>query len=250
MTINISIIGYGKMGHEIEAIAKQRGLNIISKVDPMAEDATHKEINEESMKDVEVAIDFTHPSVCMENMKKLTDLKKNVVLGTTGWYDEMDKMKSMVESSGIGLIWSGNFSIGVNMFFKMIKNAAKIVNNVKEYDVAIHNVHHNQKADSPSGTALMMGNIVLEEIDRKEKLLTEEIHRKIEPEELNISSMSVGSIPGTHNLIFDSPVDTIELKHTARSRAGFALGAVMAAEWVKGKTGFFEIDDFMKDLIK
>lgn len=247
--MNIAIVGYGKMGHEIEKLAKEKGITIKSIIDPKIGEATHKEINEESLKDVDVAIDFTHPDSAVENIKKVSALGRNMVVGTTGWYDRMDDVKKIIEKANTGLIWSGNFSVGVNIFFKIIENAAEVMNKFNDYDVFVHEFHHNQKADSPSGTAVMIGKILTENIERKNKVVTEELKRKINPEELHVSSTRSGSIPGTHIVGFDSKADTIELKHTARGRQGFALGAVMAAEWVKDKKGFFDINDFMSNII-
>jgi len=247
--MNIAIIGYGKMGHEIEKIARDKGMTIKAIIDPMDEDATHKEINEESLQDVDVCIDFTHPDAVVNNIKKIVEFKKNIVVGTTGWYDNLDEIKKLVEDVNVGLIWSGNFSIGVNIFFSMVKNAAKIMNKFEDYDVFAHEIHHNQKADSPSGTAVMLGNILVDNLDRKDKMVTEELKRKIEPNELHVSSTRAGKIPGTHIVGFDSAADTIELKHIARNRSGFAIGTVLAAEWINGKKGFYNIDDLMKDVI-
>ncbi|MEK6950049.1 MAG: dihydrodipicolinate reductase C-terminal domain-containing protein, partial [Nanoarchaeota archaeon] len=153
------------------------------------------------------------------------------------------------KNAKIGMIWSGNFSIGVNIYFKIIENAAKIMNKFTDYDMFVHEFHHNQKADSPSGTAVMIGKILTDNVDRKKKIVTEELKRRITPNELHISSTRSGSIPGTHIVGFDSPADTIELKHTARGREGFALGAIMAAQWIKDKKGFYNIDDLMDDII-
>jgi len=247
--MNIAIIGYGKMGHEIEKIAKEKGLSIKAIIDPKAEGATHKEINEESLNDIDVAVDFTHPDSAVENIKKYCQFKTNAVIGTTGWYEKMEEAKSAVEEAGIGLIWSGNFSVGVNIFFRITENAAKIINKFDDYDAFVHEFHHSQKADSPSGTAVMIGKILTGNIERKNKVVTEELKRKIGPDELHISSTRGGSVPGTHVVGFDSKADTIELKHTARGREGFAIGAVMAVEWVKGKKGFFDINDLMKNII-
>lgn len=247
--MNIAIIGYGKMGHEIEKVAKAKGIAVTT-IDPNNDSANYKEINEESMKDVDVCVDFTHPDSVIGNIEKISKFKKNIVVGTTGWYDKMDGIKKIIENAGIGLIWSGNFSIGVNIYFKIIENAAKIVNKIEDYDVFVHEFHHNKKADSPSGTAVMIGNMLVSNIERKNKVVTEELKRKISPEELHISSTRGGSIPGTHIVGFDSPADTIELRHTARSREGFALGAVIAAQWIQGKKGFYDINDMMKGIVQ
>jgi 4-hydroxy-tetrahydrodipicolinate reductase len=247
--MKIAIIGYGAMGHLIEDVAKERGIEVVSIIDPQAEGATHKEVSEESVKEADVCIDFTIPQVAVENIKKISASGKNIVMATTGWYDQMDDVKKIVEESDNGFIWSGNFSIGVNMFFRMVKAAAKVANKVEEYDIASYELHHNRKADSPSGTANMIGNILVDNIDRKSKLVFDKLDRKIEADELHISSVRGGDIPGTHTILFDSTADTIELKHTARTRKGFALGAVMAAEFINEKKGWFEIDDLMDNVI-
>lgn len=246
--MNIAIVGYGKMGHEIEKVAKDKGI-IVTTIDPNDDKANFKEINEESMKDVDVCVDFTHPDSVIGNIEKIFKFKKNMVVGTTGWYDKMDDVKKIVEDAGIGLIWSGNFSVGVNIYFKIIENGAKIMNKINDYDAFVHEFHHNKKADSPSGTAVMIGKILTENIERKKKVVTQELKRKIEPDELHVSSTRGGSIPGTHIVGFDSSADTIELKHTARGRQGFALGAVMAAQWIQNKKGFYDINDMMKNII-
>jgi len=247
--MKIAIIGYGKMGHEIETIAKAKGIAVTT-IDPSKDNADFKKINEESIKDVDVCVDFTHQDSVVSNIKKISEFKKNIVVGTTGWYDKIDEVKGIIENSNTALIWSGNFSVGVNIFFKIIEDAAKIINNVDDYDVFVHEFHHNKKADSPSGTAVMIGEILTNNIERKNKIVTQELKRKIEPDELHISSTRGGSIPGTHIVGFDSPADTIELKHTARNRTGFALGAVMAAQWIQGKKGFYDINHMMKSIIK
>jgi 4-hydroxy-tetrahydrodipicolinate reductase len=247
--MKIAIIGYGKMGHEIEDVAKAKDINVIT-IDPNNSDAKFNEINEESMRDVDVCVDFTHPDSVIDNIEKISKFKKNIVVGTTGWYDKMGKVKKIIENAGTGLMWSGNFSLGVNIYFKIIENAAKIMDKFDDYDAFVHEFHHNQKADSPSGTAVMLGKILTDNIGRKNKVVTEELKRKIEPDELHVSSTRYGTIPGTHIVGFDSSADTIELKHTARSRQGFALGTILAAQWIKDKKGFYDINDLMKSIVQ
>jgi len=246
--MNIAIIGYGKMGHEIERAAKSRGINVRA-IDPSEPSASYKQINEESMNGVDVCVDFTHPDSVIDNVEKISKFRKNIVVGTTGWYNNMDEVKKIVKNAKIGLIWSGNFSIGVNIYFRVIESAARVINKFSDYDLFVHEFHHNKKADSPSGTAVMIGKILVDNIERKKKIVTEELKRKIDPDELHISSTRCGTIPGTHTVGFDSSADTIELTHTARSREGFALGAVTAAQWIQGKKGFYDINDMMKSII-
>ncbi len=236
------------MGHEIEKVAKAKGITLRT-IDLNDNCADYKEINEKSMEDIDVCVDFTHPDSVMGNIENISKFKKNIVVGTTGWYDNIGKVKEIAKNEGIGIVWSGNFSIGVNLYFKIIENAAKVMGKFDDYDIFVHEFHHNKKADSPSGTAVMIGKLLLDNIERKKKIVTEELKRKIEPDELHISSTRGGSIPGTHIVGFDSPADTIELKHTARSREGFALGAVLAAQWIQNKKGFFGIEDMMKEII-
>lgn len=247
--MKIAIVGYGKMGKMIEEAAKTRGIEVASTIDPINKEAKYSELNEESLKDADVCIDFTHPSVIMKNLEKYCRLKKNVVIGTTGWYDNIEEVKVMVEKAGIGCIWSGNFSIGVNMYFKIIESAAKVVNLLDEYDILGIEYHHNTKADSPSGTMKMISGILLENIERKKSAVYEMLDRKIKPDEIHLASVRGGKIPGIHEIVFDSGADTITLTHSAKTREGFAKGAVMAAEFVNKKTGFFNINNMMDEII-
>jgi 4-hydroxy-tetrahydrodipicolinate reductase len=249
-TMNIAIIGYGKMGQIVKEAAIKKGHMIKSIIDPISKEATHKEVSKEALNAVDVCIEFSIPEVAVEDIKKVAGLKKNHVLATTGWYDRINEVKKIVKDAGTGFIYGPNFSIGVNMFFKIIENAAKIVNKVDNYDIFGYELHHNRKKDSPSGTAKSIEKILIKNIDRKNKIVESKLDRKIEPNEIHFASVRGGDIPGTHVVGFDSAADAIELKHTARSREGFALGSIMAAEWIKGKKGFFEIEDMMKDIIK
>lgn len=233
--MNIAIIGYGKMGKEIEKIAIARRINIASIIDPNDKNANFREINEKSMKDVDVCIDFTRPDAVIGNLQRISKFRKNIVIGTTGWNDKLDEAKKIVKQNNFGLIYASNFSIGVNVFFRIIENAARMMNFVKDYDVFGYELHHSKKLDSPSGTAKTIEKILVDNIKRIDKV--------------NFASVRSGSIPGTHVVGFDSSADTIEIKHTARNREGFALGAVMAAEWIQDKKGFFDINDMMNEII-
>lgn len=247
--MNIAIIGYGKMGHEIEKIARAKGINVASIVDPNG-NGTHTQIDQNSMRNVDVCIDFSTPDAVLGNIQKTSSFKKNIVVGTTGWYAKLGKAKGIVNKNRVGLIYASNFSIGVNMFFKIVENAAKIMNNMEEYDVYGLELHHNKKLDSPSGTAKTIGEILIRNIKRKNRLVFDRVDRKIAPNELHFASVRAGSIPGTHIVGFDSSADTIELRHGARNREGFALGALMAAKWISGKKGFYTIDDMISEIIK
>ena len=246
--VKIALIGYGRMGKMIETIARQKGHDITAIIDPHCP-GCRPEINQENLADAEVCLDFTHPHGVVENIRQMARLGKKMVIGTTGWYDQLDEVKKIVEQNHGGLIWSGSFSIGVNVLFRIIEHAAKLINRLDDYDVLAHEFHHKNKADSPSGTAMMLGKILVDNVDRKKKLVFDQLERKIAPDELHFSSSRGGAIPGTHMILFDSAVDTIEIKHTARGREDFATGAIMAAEFIQAKTGFYTIDDLMEGII-
>ncbi|MBU2646931.1 4-hydroxy-tetrahydrodipicolinate reductase [bacterium] len=247
--MKISIVGYGKMGQLIEQVALERKAEVVSTIDPFHPKATHKSFSEEAMQGVDVCICFSQPAVAMGNIADACRWKKQVVIGTTGWVDQMDRVEQMVNESGVGLVYSSNFSIGVNIFFKMIELASQVINKFDVYDILGYEAHHNRKLDSPSGTAVTISKILLDNVDRKTVTVEEKLDRKIEPHELHFASMRGGNIPGTHVVQFDSEFDTIELKHTARSRTGFAVGAVIAAEWILDKKGLFTEADMMKQLL-
>ena len=248
--MKIAIIGYGGMGKMIEAEALKKGVEIASTIDPMAPTAMFKEINSESLKNVDVCIDFTHPSVIMENIRKYCELKKNVVIGTTGWYDKVSEVEKMAKEAGIKLLWASNFSVGVHLYFKMIDAASKLVNYIDDYDVWAFELHHHNKADSPSGTAKTLSDIMLKNIDRKTKVTYEMINRKIGKDEIHFASVRGGPVNFEHTIGFDSDADCITIKHAARNRGGYASGAVLAAIWLNSqKPGYYTQDDFIKGII-
>lgn len=238
------------MGKALKGIAEENNFEVVAIIDPVSGQATAKEISKESLNKAEVCIDFTTPEAALKNIEKYCKLGKNAVVATTGWYDRLEDVKKAVEKGGIGLIYAGNFSIGVNAFYRIVEKAAEIFNSIPEYDIFGLEMHHKGKKDSPSGTAKNIEKMLLEKIERKRKAVEEKLDRQILEEEMHFASVRGGSVPGTHAVFFDSPADTIELKHTARNREGFALGALKAAEFIKGKKGLFTIDDLMKEMIK
>ncbi|MFO7952254.1 MAG: 4-hydroxy-tetrahydrodipicolinate reductase [Bacillota bacterium] len=249
--MQIGIAGYGKMGKMIYQLAREKGHEVPLIIDPQSteEEVTARKLDSTSPQ-LDVIIDFTTPETVLDNIKDYGQFELPAVIGTTGWYDQMEQVARIVKDCGIGLIWSGNFSLGVNLFFQLVKAAGNLINRFPEYDVMVHEYHHRQKADSPSGTAQMIGDILVDSFDWKTLPLSKEPHRKLKDCELQISSTRGGFIPGTHQVIFDSEVDTIALEHCARNRTGFAKGAIMAAEWIKNRKGFYNIDDMMQSIIK
>ena len=245
--MKIALVGYGKMGKMIEEIARAAGHDIAAIIDPVL----GKTIEDTNFDSIDAAIEFTQPGAAVANLTALAKRKVPTVTGTTGWLAQMDEVTAAVESAGSSLLWSSNFSIGVNLFFRIAWHAAELANKFSEYDIGGFESHHNKKLDSPSGTAKTLAEGVVSKIDRKKKIVWETLDRKPEPDELHFPSLRLGNIPGTHSLFFDSQADTIEITHTARSREGFASGAVKAAEWLaaKQRQGIFTIDEMLKDIL-
>lgn len=246
--MNITLLGYGKMGRMIASLCPP-DQKIVSIIDPTAREATHKKIDAAALAHTDVVIDFSHPSAVLSNIGLILPFKKNIVMGTTGWYEKLSAVKQMVTDGGIGFLYSSNFSIGVQLFLKMVEHAGKLFNPFTQYDVFAHEFHHKNKADSPSGTALSVGKALLSFMSRKKEIFAETSHEKIAPEKLHLTSTRGGAVPGTHEVFFDSEADTIEIRHTARSRAGFAAGALEAARWVHGKKGFFTMEEYLKEIL-
>lgn len=242
--LKIAILGYGNMGREIERLAEERRIEVTEIFD------IDRPIYKHERHDFDVAIDFSSPSAVLKNVETLGHIKKNLVIGTTGWKDQQSEVENLVNQSGIGAVYGSNFSIGMQIFYKIVERAAQLANNVSDYDVAIHELHHKRKVDSPSGTALVLSEIILKEFFRKNEVLQETSHGAISPHALHVSSMRLGEATGTHTIYIDSLADTIELTHRSKNRSGFALGALAAAEWIHGKTGFYNLRDVFEEVLK
>lgn len=208
--MKIALTGLGKMGHEVENLIKEKGMHEMT-----------------SLKEADVAIDFTAPEAVLGNIKEAAKLGKNIVIGTTGWYEQMEEVKKIVNEAGIGLIYGQNFSVGANIFFKIVDFANSLFNKFGNYEVAGYEIHHSAKKDSPSGTAKKIASL-------------------IGKDENSFASVRVGRNPGFHEVIFDSQADEIRLSHSAHSRRGFAEGAILAAEFIKDKKGFYSFDEVFK----
>ncbi|HEX4274800.1 MAG TPA: 4-hydroxy-tetrahydrodipicolinate reductase [Bryobacteraceae bacterium] len=223
--MTIALIGYGKMGHMTESLALARGIHIGPKLDEF-----DTAITPERFRNVDVAIDFSTPDAVIGNIESLSALGVNLVIGTTGWQDKAAHVRALVEENNIGLVWSPNYSIGVNAFFRIVAEAAKLLSNEPAYEAWAWEIHHSAKKDAPSGTLLK---------------LVDDMKAAGYARNIDVSSNRAGKIAGTHEIGFDSAADTITLRHTARSREGFALGALKAAEWIAGKKGFHEFADIL-----
>lgn len=237
--MKIALIGYGKMGKTIERIAKERGHEIVSVIDVDNTD----DFESAAFKSADVAIEFTMPTVAQENVRRAFVAGVPVVCGTTGWIENLQKLKNEVQEKGNTLFWSSNFSLGVNVFMAVNKYLARLMNRFPEYDVEMTEVHHTQKLDAPSGTAITLAEGILENLERKTSWLKETASA---PEEIAIKSIREGQVPGTHTIVYDCDVDTITITHEAKNREGLALGAVVAAEFTAGKKGFLGMNDLLK----
>lgn len=234
--MKIALIGYGKMGKTIEQIALQRGHQIVSIIDIN----NTADFDSEAFRNADVAIEFTTPATALNNYMRCFAANVPVVSGTTGWLDHLDEVKAKCEQEGKTFFYASNFSVGVNIFFALNRYLAKIMNNFPAYDVRMTEVHHIHKLDAPSGTAITLAEGILEHIDRKKRWTLETAEQ---PTDLPIHAIREGEVPGIHEIVYESEADTISIKHDAKSRAGFALGAVIAAEFTAGKKGFLGMND-------
>lgn len=237
--MKIALVGYGKMGKTIEKIALERGHEIVSIIDVNNAD----DFNSEAFKSADVAIEFTIPSMAFTNYMKCFEAGVPVVSGTTGWLDRIGEIQEKCEKEGKTFFYASNFSIGVNIFFALNKYLAKIMNNFPGYNVSMEETHHIHKLDAPSGTAITLAEGILENVDRKERWVLETAGQSTD---LSIRSIREGEVPGIHEVTYESEVDYISIKHDAKSRAGFALGAVVAAEFTAGKKGFLGMKDMFQ----
>ena len=238
--MKIALIGYGKMGKIIEKIALSRGHEIVARIDVDNMEYIHSD----AFRSADAAIEFTMPKVAEENCRKALEEGVPVVCGTTGWADKMDGIKKLAEEKGKAFFWTSNFSVGVNVFFAVNKYLAKIMNGFDQYDVSMTETHHIHKLDAPSGTAVTLAEGILENLERK-KSWTLAGAAPVEADSIGIEAIREGEVPGIHTIVYDSPVDSITITHSAKSREGFALGAVMAAEFIQGKKGFLSMQDML-----
>lgn len=241
--MNIVLLGYGKMGQLIEKFALKRGHEVTLIVD----ENNRESVRPEDLQDADVAIDFSTPNAALSNIALCFDANLPIVVGTTGWYEHLDEVRANCQSNQQSLLYGSNFSIGVNIFFHVNRLLAKAIAPYKQYDVQVEEIHHIHKLDAPSGTAITIAEGIIENNDSKTSWVnelvgsTEELIPK--KDELLIESLRIEEVPGTHTVLYSSEVDQIEFKHTAHNRDGFALGAVVAAEWLKGKKGFYQVTD-------
>lgn len=228
-TRRLAIVGYGKMGRLIEQLAPEYGFETVLKLDEF-NNAGHEGLTADNFRGIDVAIDFSIPDAVRRNVEGIAALGVNIVVGTTGWLQHQDAVQKAVDRHGIGMVWSPNYSVGVNVFFRLVAEAARLLANQPEYGAWAWEIHHSAKKDAPSGTLLK---------------LVEEMKKSGYGRAIDTGSNRAGMHPGTHEIGFDSAADTITLTHAARSREGFARGALKAAQWVIGKKGFHEFGEIL-----
>lgn len=252
--MRIALVGYGKMGRSIEALALEQGHEIAARVDPTLDVG---EISSSTLGSADVAIEFTTPEAAPGNLVALAGLGVDTVCGTTGWSAHLPRVREAVVEAGTGLLFASNFSLGVQLFYRAAKALALAVNGSLDEQVTISETHHRHKVDTPSGTAITLAEALLERLSSKDRWessndtaeadATGDSNAEPDPRTLLISSMREGEIPGTHTVVFGGPDDRIELTHRAESRAGFVRGALAGADWIRGRVGVFTMDDYLSD---
>lgn len=241
--MKIALVGFGKMGREVQNLINEGGKHqviSISYVNPS------DSLDKKGIKKADVVIDFTSPEIVVETIKAVSGMGKNMVVGTTGWYDKLPEVKKVIKENKTGFIYAQNFSIGANIFFKVVGFASSLFAKFGDYDVAGYELHHTGKKDSPSGTAKKLAQVIMENFPKKKVLETGRLDRQITKEELHFASVRAGRYFGYHEVMFDSSADEVKLSHNAHGRRGFAEGALMAAEFIKDKEGFYSFDEVFK----
>jgi 4-hydroxy-tetrahydrodipicolinate reductase len=237
--VKIVISGYGKMGHEIESAALARGHEIVAKVDIPGDWESQANL----IKSADMVIEFSTPLSVIDNIRRCFDYRLPVVVGTTGWNDRAELVKHWCAGENQSLFTASNFSIGVNILYSLTGHLSRILNNIEDYNISLEEIHHIHKLDSPSGTAINLAEIILREIDRKKKWVN---HITEVPEELQVTSVREGEIAGIHTIACESAADNLIIRHEARGRKGFTAGALMAAEWLQGKKGYYGMTDMLQ----
>ena len=237
--MNIVLLGYGKMGKVIEKVAESRGHNIVARIDV----DNRQEFEKLTASQVDAVIEFSHPSSAFQNVKSCLEKNLPVVCGTTGWLENKSEIEALAFEKEGAFFWSSNYSIGVNLFFELNKTLAKLMSPQKQYSVSTTEIHHTEKKDAPSGTAITLAEGIIQNSEDKKTWVSNEIPKQ---DEVAIWSAREGKVPGTHIVKYISDIDQIEISHVAHGREGFALGAVIAAEWIVGKKGVFGMKELLE----
>jgi len=242
--MKIALVGAGQMGQAVADVASNKGHEIVAQFDS---ENPFLEVSPRTLKAADVAVDFSLPSLALDHIRRYCEWKQPAVVGTTGWYDHLGTVEDLVAEHDASLLYAPNFSLGVAVVRRAIEAVAPLLNELDDYDPFVQEVHHTKKVDSPSGTAQMLGELLVDELDRKGYVESETQHQRIDPEAVHVTSTRAGSVFGEHTVAFDGPYDQIAVEHRAKNRRGFAAGAMRAAEWLVGRQGLFTLDDVLRD---
>jgi len=240
--MKLALVGMGQMGHAVADLAAQRDHDVVATFDssrPLLE------ASREALQNADVAIDFSLPDVALDHIRRYCTWQQPAVIGTTGWYDALDSVEAWVDAHGATLLYAANFSMGVALLQRAVAGVLPLLDQLSDYDAYLHEMHHRRKVDSPSGTAHMLAEMVVNGLQRKSHVETETQHNRIDPEALHVSSTRAGDVFGEHTVGLDSAFDHLAFTHRAKNRRGFAFGALRAAEWLPGRQGLFTLDDVL-----
>ena len=241
--MNVALVGTGQMGQAVEQVAADRGHRVGARFDS---EQPFDRAGPAALDGVDVAIDFSLPSLALSHIRQYCEWEQPAVVGTTGWYDELDTVERLVAEHEGSLLYAPNFSMGVAVVRRALEGVLPLLDRLEDYDPFVREMHHTRKVDSPSGTAQMLGGLLVEGLERKERVETETQHQRIDPSAVHVTSTRAGTIYGEHTVGFDGPYDQITVGHRAKNRRGFAAGAVRAAEWLEGRRGLFTLDDMLE----
>ncbi|MFB3132416.1 MAG: 4-hydroxy-tetrahydrodipicolinate reductase [Rhodothermales bacterium] len=244
--MKIALVGTGRMGRAVEALAFERGHGVVARFNTQYPLAAAEDVS--ALHGADVVIDFSLPALALGHINRYCQWNQAAVVGTTGWYEGLDQVRTWVAESETALLYAPNFSLGVALLTRALRGLVPLLERLPEYDVAVHEAHHTGKVDSPSGTALLLARVLLDGLSRKTRLETETQHQPIDPRALHVTSSRLGSVFGEHTVYLDSPFDAITLSHQAKNRRGFAFGALKAAEWLPGRHGLFTLDDLLRSV--
>lgn len=243
--MKLALVGTGQMGQAVEALAPEHGHEVVARFD--SEHPLTDAKGAEALNGAEAAIDFSLPEVALDHIERYCRWRMPAVVGTTGWYGALDTVRAWVKEFDAALLYAPNFSMGVALLRRALRGIAPLLERLPDYDAFVHEIHHTRKADSPSGTAKMLGQVILEALSRKTRLETETQHGRIDPEALHVTSTRTGTVFGRHTVGLDSPFDQLRLTHEAKGRTGFAYGALQAAAWIRDRQGLFTLEDMLAD---
>lgn len=245
--MEFALVGTGQMGQAVGTETEDGPHQVTARFNS---DRPFLEADQSTLEDVDMAVDFSLPSLAVPHLRRYCEWQVPVVMGTTGWYDSINEVQTLVQQHDASVLYAPNFSIGVAVLSRAVDHVTDLMDTLNAYDAFVHEMHHTKKADSPSGTARMLGEQLVEGLARKKHLDPEAQHQRIDPEAVHVSSTRTGTTFGEHTVGFDSPYDRIALHHRAKNRRGFAVGVLRAAEWLQGKTGLFTLDDVLNDWLE